>query len=1358
MGWKQKSKLYLLIASLNVIMATFLISLINTATPVLATAGVNSQLSFEGKLVTSSGTNIADGTYNMEFKIYQDGTNTGSGSTLMWTEDYLVAGSSGMPSTGGVSLTSGTFQVNLGAICALSGGTCSAKTNTGVDFNQQTLWLSMQVGNSSSCTITSGVTSFNTACGGDGEMSPYIRLTAVPQAQVAQSANTLGGTLSAANFIQLAQGLQADSSTTNASIAINKTGTTANILTLQRAGTPVLVLSTDGALTLSPSGNNIGTIVRQTSGTATSGNIFDIQGANGTSHFIQVTQTAANAGSISLTALGSNSLTLDAGGGTIVLGSNTTTLQKVAAAFTFDLSNAGTSTLTVSNSNGANVASISATGDIAAGSGRVFKVGATSGSSISACGSTQYVSSFASSGGLVTGGSCTGAVTGLSSAYNTAATTGNTIGLTTAGAGILIQDNASPIGGNLFAVQKNVAGVTYLGVTATGINIQSNFTGSAVNALAFDTSTAIPHLKIYGANGTNYADIYYDSSTSTAYYGANTGTAVLGSGTGAVNVTAGAGAAFTITGNAASSISTTTGNLTLDASSGTVVLGTNTTTVQKAGTSLTLDVNSASASTLTVTNAGAGVASLSVEGGITAGSSGTYTTSGGTATYTSAGASTFTSASGSSLALDSGGTGAINVGTSANAKAIAIGNSQATTTVAVTAGNITATTDQNGFRVANSNGTYSPNLLNIDSTKTNANNLVANPSFEGTVSNWSAVNAGAPSQSSAQVYEGTKSLIIATGTNAGGGGASYSTGTTFLSTATTYTLSAYVKTDSNLLVPTFEMGRMDNGSTASSCLTSQTLPKNGGWERFTCTFTTGTVSGNPAIYFKQTDTVNRNLYIDDILLQTDANSDENYRNAAIDLTGSTLTGPFILQNASNSTNALTIQNANGSTIFNVDTTDSNLISTSGFESNATGWTAAGASTTIVRDSNNAYLGSYSLKIVTSVTADSGAQFTINPVVTAASTNYTISFFARRASGDATAFTDLIARYSADGTTTAGHFSDCGVTAMNSQTVLNTGWTRYYCTVSSATTPTTSGYILIKDTAGAAHTWYIDGVQLEQASTVSAYGAGAVSLNGVITSPVVFKGSANATTAFQIQNSSSLNMLGVDTINSYIQIGSSTSDANAIQLVLDSLNTAADPTTTINGAMYYNTNQNVFRCRENGIWKNCIDPPSNASTADQSPAAATLTYLTGSSINIPQGGVRVGSQFVWRMSVSKTAAGTLAPTFAVVFGTNGTTADTARASFTLPVETATIDAAQITVICTVRSVSTTATISCNLQLVHNDANATGFVGTATSGSIVLSTTSATFDDTIASSIIGLTVNSNTANLFTFQQVQAQAINL
>src|ERR1017187_5631485 len=126
--------------------------------PAAAATGINPELSFEGKIVTSaSGTNLPDGTYNMEFQIYTGCTNnTGSGCTSVWTENYFDTGTN----VGGVTFTSGTFQVNLGSITAFG---------TSVPWNTYPLYLSMNIGNNQACTISTG---FHANCTGDGVMSP----------------------------------------------------------------------------------------------------------------------------------------------------------------------------------------------------------------------------------------------------------------------------------------------------------------------------------------------------------------------------------------------------------------------------------------------------------------------------------------------------------------------------------------------------------------------------------------------------------------------------------------------------------------------------------------------------------------------------------------------------------------------------------------------------------------------------------------------------------------------------------------------------------------------------------------------------------------------------------------------------------------------------------------------------------------------------------------------------------------------------------------------------------------------------------------------------------------------------------
>jgi len=209
-----------------------------------ATAGVNQQISFQGKVVKSDGTNIADGTYNVEFKIYQDGTGTGGG-TLKWTEDRLISASNG------VSFTSGTFQVNLGSVAALSG----------VDFNQNTLWLSIQVGSTTTCTIT---TTFQANCGGDGEMTPYIRMTAAAQALNSDKLDGIDST----GFVQLSPGSQQTG-------AINVQGAINSATSLQTAGSTridgsgnvtALGITASGNTLLQTTSNSASAFVVQTSG------------------------------------------------------------------------------------------------------------------------------------------------------------------------------------------------------------------------------------------------------------------------------------------------------------------------------------------------------------------------------------------------------------------------------------------------------------------------------------------------------------------------------------------------------------------------------------------------------------------------------------------------------------------------------------------------------------------------------------------------------------------------------------------------------------------------------------------------------------------------------------------------------------------------------------------------------------------------------------------------------------------------------------------------------------------------------------------------------------------------------------
>src|SRR3954469_24174601 len=103
-----------------------------TAPKAHATAGINHQINFQGKVVNPDGTNVPNGTYTFDFKIY----SVSSGGSAIWSETQS-----------GVSVSSGIFQVQLGSVTSLPGS---------VDFNTDNIYLGM---------------AFN----GDTEMSPRIQ-------------------------------------------------------------------------------------------------------------------------------------------------------------------------------------------------------------------------------------------------------------------------------------------------------------------------------------------------------------------------------------------------------------------------------------------------------------------------------------------------------------------------------------------------------------------------------------------------------------------------------------------------------------------------------------------------------------------------------------------------------------------------------------------------------------------------------------------------------------------------------------------------------------------------------------------------------------------------------------------------------------------------------------------------------------------------------------------------------------------------------------------------------------------------------------------------------------------------------
>jgi hypothetical protein len=143
-------------------------------------------------------------------------------------------------------------------------------------------------------------------------------------------------------------------------------------------------------------------------------------------------------------------------------------------------------------------------------------------------------------------------------------------------------------------------------------------------------------------------------------------------------------------------------------------------------------------------------------------------------------------------------------------------------------------------------------------------------------------------------------------------------------------------------------------------------------------------------------------------------------------------------------------------------------------------------------------------------------------------------------------------------------------------------------------------------------------------------------NNTLTGTNLFKNSADSTAALQIQTAGASSLFIADTTDSRIQIGSSTADATAVLLVLDTKNTAGDPA-GVAGAMYYNSSLSKFRCYEAGAWVNCTGPTTIVtSLSDATNNNIVANTLQTTNLTFP---VAMGVTYHFRAVISYTAAAT-----------------------------------------------------------------------------------------------------------------------
>ncbi len=1228
----------------GLLLFTLISVLIANSTPTRAATGINEQINFQGRLLNAAGATVADGNYNMQFKIYQDGDGVpgGGDETLKWTESWLNNSSQG------VSVKNGYFSVQLGSITAFG---------SSVDWNQSVLWLSVNVGSTNgSCTPFS-------SCTPDGEMNPMKRLASSPYSL---NSGRLGG-LASSDFVQLAQGLQTDSSNSNASIAINKTGS-ANLITLQGGGSNVLTVSNVGAVLVKPTtsndsatefqvqnaaGNQIlavdtsggqvvlgkantgGVVGKLTLNNATNTNTVSIQSGTTSSSYTLTLPTALpgstqclqsdNTGALTFnTCGGASGIATKEGGTTIVAastalnfnasdftisdeGSNQTGIaidysnshitrdnqtQSISGAWTF------TNGLTVTGTTNLNASGSAAT-NVGTGTGNV------------AIGNTSGTLSIASSGGLnaTTGGALTGVAsidTITTDATHLTFAAGGTLG--SSGSSALVLN-----GGSSGYISGQVNGTEYF-----------KFTSDSTNG-SFGTLYC-------GQAGTNTCTIKGGSSL--VLTGASGGNiSILPAGSGDAIVTADSDTNFQVnyTSTTDDTIDITHINITDNASASTGALfglavvnndnGANTGVPDALGYYKNANAAETVPDGLLVEQTGAGTLTSGLEIKRTAGTittallvTGTgYTDalkvgslqilngSGVLNTSTSVVSGSYTGITGTG-ALDAGSIttnfGAINVGadnitttgthfgntfdrSTAGALSIGTGGSSAATSLTIGSSSVTSMTFTTDNNAAN-DFTFTGGITGSSLTTT------GNVTVQGTtlsLGNGSAATISTPSGGAAISIQpnGTGALNLAT-TNTGNVAIGNSTGTFALTSSGGLNV-----TTGGALTGVASIDTIVHSATAITFAAAGTISSTGANNLSLNSGTNGSVVVTPA-------------GTGDFNVATDADSN------------------VLISSSAGNASAFQIQNSSSKNVVTVDTSANKVLLGDTSASGVTGLlvfnTSNNANTVGLQ--GGATSSSYTLTLPTnggSLGQCLQNDGSITGQLVFGACNGTAGGLAKNAADVSSASVGsgsfLYAFTNGSSAVTSGVLKlDNGTNTNSALSIIGSG-----------NSAATNAYIYAKNSNASP-----SGNILELQNNVS---SGTDLLTVSATGSVGLKTTTNSTTALQLLNSTGGAVFTIDNNSSpaTVQVGSSSTDGNAFLLVLDSYNTT-DPTGS-NGAMYYSTSTNTFRCRQNSAWMNCIgntlmnDGVNNSASATLSTASDTTLYsysVPGNSITSNDGRV------------------------------------------------------------------------------------------------------------------------------------------
>lgn len=1098
-----------------------------------AYAATSGTLNFQARLLSNTGSLVADGSYNIQFNLY---TQQAPGGSTQWTESNIVSAAQG------VTVKNGYLSVSLGSITAFP---------STISWDQDQ-YLGMTVRGTGSC-------AFGACTPADAEMTPRFKLTAVPYAfraaKLMDSTNT--NAFTADDLIQKTPATPQVISSALAAIRLNQTSS-GGLLQLQNTGVDKFTVDNLGNTVTAGTTTLNGTQLTNTGSTLNTAVALGNFVANGPIGTAAATVDSKTSFTIGQTAAGV-SLTLPSPstsiGGRVIYVANTGSVSVVV--------------------NGSNMLPASTVTFLWNGSAWIASSSGAPGVNVIGTIDTQAKSS---NGAVISGTSLVLQTADASSAGLVSATAQTFAGNKTFNGQIIGAAGLSVDGA---AVSLNVTGsaLTSIGNGTGALTLTGNSSSTFVINGATVDATEFVRLDGKDASLVDSNDAVTTAITGTGALTAGSIGGSFGNISIGTNVFTGNGSGLTTlsgtsisSGTVSNSYLTGSGTLTVTAGTGlsgggSVALG--------GSTSLSVSYGSAAGTAVqgnTSLVCASGSGNLTGGGNtITIGSGGTcgaistnnavsFSTSVTSPLFTGAGAVTLSSGAAADLTLDSASN--IVVLSDATLRRTAVG----TTALQL---NDTANTT---FSITNTDGTAVAGL--------NVEGAIAAASLSGDgsgLTNLSATNL-AGTINDARL---SSNVVLLTGTQTFSGLKTFGAGLT-VTTGQNFTVNSDIFTDltGTGLINTANALSVAYGSTAGTTAqgnTTFTCPTGtgnltGGGTSITIGAggTCGAISTNNAVSFSTSVTTPTLTSTAGLTISSGGSSaltlDSASNTIIIASNDTTLqrtaAGSYTIDLADAGTTTLSLSN-NTAGVANLDLVDGGLLTAgtsrltnSGTLQNITGLTISSGGASVTGAAT--FISDVALNGNTTIGDATTDRLTVNAQILGAN-----GLVFQGATDNAFATTFAITNPTANNTINVPDAS---------------GTITLIGTINAQVDTSTNSSIFINKTGASGN---ILTLQKNGTSVFTVGNDGSTSISSTSTAALTITNAGGTTDFFT-----------VDTSGSLVRVGSATPDATATVFIADTKNTAGDPSggAATDGAQYYNSFWAVYRCYRDGRWETCGTTP------------------------------------------------------------------------------------------------------------------------------------------------------------------------